>query len=65
MSAKTKQDPWDVIIVGAGPAGMFAANEMADTDLSILIIDMGREVKKRICPLGHDMGCILVASRPL
>ncbi|MCK5291178.1 MAG: NAD(P)/FAD-dependent oxidoreductase [Thermoplasmata archaeon] len=57
MTAKTKQDSWDVIIVGAGPAGMFAANEMADTDLSILIIDMGREVKKRICPLGHDMGC--------
>jgi uncharacterized FAD-dependent dehydrogenase len=57
MTAKTKKDSWDVIIVGAGPAGMFAANELADTNLSVLVIDMGREVKRRICPLGYDMGC--------
>ncbi|TET91955.1 MAG: NAD(P)/FAD-dependent oxidoreductase [Methanomassiliicoccales archaeon] len=52
-----KTKPWDVIIIGAGPAGMFAANELADTGNSVLIIDMGKDVDKRICPSEYDMGC--------
>lgn len=56
MTAK-KKERWDVVIVGTGPAGMFAANELADTGLSILLVDMGKDVKKRVCPSEYDMGC--------
>ena len=41
---------YDVIIVGAGPAGMFAADELAGR-ASVLIIDMGRDIDKRECKM--------------
>ena len=42
---------FDVIIVGAGPAGIFSALELADkTDLSILLLDKGRSIDRRKCP---------------
>ncbi|MFQ6060333.1 MAG: NAD(P)/FAD-dependent oxidoreductase [Thermoplasmata archaeon] len=55
--AEKKKEHWDVVIVGSGPAGMFAANELADTGLSVLVVDMGKDLKKRICPSEYDMGC--------
>lgn len=43
---------FDVVIIGAGPAGMFAAYELAEkTDLKLVIIDMGYDVKDRKCPM--------------
>lgn len=42
---------YDVIIVGAGPAGIFAALELAErSDLRILVVDRGRNIEKRVCP---------------
>ena len=42
----------DVAIIGAGPAGMFAALELAEkSNLKILLIDMGRDIKERRCPV--------------
>ncbi|MHB9093522.1 MAG: NAD(P)/FAD-dependent oxidoreductase [Eubacteriales bacterium] len=43
---------YDVIIVGAGPAGIFAALELltAKTDMRILIIEKGRDIEHRTCP---------------
>ena len=41
---------YDVIIVGAGPAGMFAADELAGR-LDTLIIDMGRDIDRRECKM--------------
>jgi hypothetical protein len=43
---------YDIIIVGAGPAGIFAALELAAKrdDLRILILEKGRDIDKRNCP---------------
>jgi len=51
---------YDVIITGAGPAGMFAAYELCKNrkDLKILIIDRGRPVEKRRCPMKETGKCI-------
>ena len=38
----------DVLIIGAGPAGLFAANELADK-LKVVVIDKGRDLKGRQC----------------
>lgn len=45
------QKKWDVVIIGAGPAGLFAANTLIRdrNDLKILVIDRGKEVDKRYC----------------
>jgi len=39
---------YDVIIIGAGPAGIFTALELADTGLSILILEKGLDIRERI-----------------
>ncbi|MDO4661996.1 MAG: NAD(P)/FAD-dependent oxidoreductase [Tissierellia bacterium] len=44
---------YDVIIVGAGAGGSFAAYEFTKlhTDKKVLIIDAGRKVENRVCPI--------------
>jgi uncharacterized FAD-dependent dehydrogenase len=41
---------YDVIIIGAGPAGMFAADELAGR-LETLIIDQGQDIERRECKM--------------
>lgn len=44
---------FDVIIVGAGPAGIFAAMEICrSTPMKILLLEKGKTVQKRSCPIG-------------
>ena len=44
---------YDVIIVGAGPAGMFAAYELSlkNKDLKVALIDKGLDIYRRRCPI--------------
>ncbi len=58
-------DIWDVIIIGAGPAGIFAALELSRKipDLSVLILDKGQDLDNRKCPgrgiIGGCLNCAL------
>ena len=45
---------FDVIIIGAGPGGIFCAYELLDKkkDLKVLLLEKGRSIEKRQCPKG-------------
>jgi len=50
---------YDVIIVGSGPAGIFAALELTQaTNLSILLLEKGKDLHLRKCPIiGRELSC--------
>ncbi len=56
---------YDVIIVGAGPAGIFCAYELVKNrqDLKILILEKGRGIANRKCPK-HTNGGSCVHCKP-
>lgn len=56
---------YDVIIVGAGPAGIFCAYELTKSNdsLNILILEKGRDIYKRKCPK-HINGGICTHCKP-
>ena len=47
---------YDVIIVGAGPGGIFSAYELTklNPELKVCVIESGTELKKRRCPIDGD-----------
>ena len=47
---------YDVVIVGAGPAGLFCAYELTqkNPNLKILMLEKGRLVKNRVCPMNKN-----------
>jgi uncharacterized FAD-dependent dehydrogenase len=47
----------DVVIVGAGPAGMFAARELSRHHLKVLVIDCGRDTADRRCNMEYAGVC--------
>ena len=51
---------YDVVIVGAGPAGIFTALEMIKKDSSkkIMLIEKGAPVDKRHCPKEETKSCV-------
>ena len=51
---------YDVIIVGAGPGGIFTALELIrrNKDKKILLIEEGRSIDKRSCPKIKTNKCV-------
>ena len=50
---------YDVIIVGAGPAGIFSALELVkNTKLNILMLDRGLDIDNRKCPSSRGFECV-------
>lgn len=47
-----KKNHFDCLIIGAGPAGIFAALELIENnpELKICLLEKGNSLKKRICP---------------
>lgn len=53
-------DKYDVIIIGAGPSGIFTAYELIkqNKDISILMIEKGKSIEKRVCPKRQTNKCV-------
>ena len=51
---------YDVLIIGAGPAGIFTALEMLKlgSDKKILIAEKGRAIENRSCPKSKTKACV-------
>ena len=51
---------YDILIVGAGPAGLFTTYELItkNQNLKICLIDQGRRAKNRVCPMKKTGKCI-------
>ncbi|KAB1442422.1 NAD(P)/FAD-dependent oxidoreductase [Pseudodesulfovibrio senegalensis] len=56
---KPAKTNFDVIIVGGGPAGLFAAYYLGEhSDLDVLVIEKGKPSLKRNCPISGDQCCV-------
>ncbi|MDR0219967.1 MAG: FAD-dependent oxidoreductase, partial [Lachnospiraceae bacterium] len=51
---------YDVIIIGAGPSGIFCAYELKEKnkELKVLVIEKGRSIEKRQCPKRRTKQCL-------
>lgn len=50
---------YDVIIVGAGPAGIFSALELTENNkINVLILDRGLDIDLRKCPSSRGFECV-------
>jgi uncharacterized FAD-dependent dehydrogenase len=53
---------YDVIVVGAGPAGIFASLELCNANLDVLLLDKGKEIDARVCPVQTRNGTCALCS---
>ncbi|MFJ3220592.1 DNA polymerase subunit beta [Kitasatospora sp. NPDC086801] len=52
-------DHWDVVIAGAGPAGLACARAILERrpDLRVLLLEAGRSYRRRPCPVDKGFAC--------
>ena len=55
---------YDAIIVGAGPSGLFAARELAAAGEKVAILDKGKRIDERSCPLKKGKSDTCIHCRP-
>lgn len=47
----------DVLVIGAGPAGLLATDRLVTQRVDVLLVDAGRSHTKRICPVDKMRSC--------
>ncbi|MET8541565.1 FAD-dependent monooxygenase [Kitasatospora sp. NPDC004799] len=47
----------DTLVVGAGPAGLVAADRLAENGTQVLLVDAGRPYRRRTCPVDLLRSC--------
>lgn len=54
------ENNYDVIIIGAGPSGIFCAHKLIEKrpDMKVLIVEKGRSIEKRACPKRKTKVCV-------
>ena len=54
------ENRFDVIIIGAGPGGIFCAYELMrlKKDLKVLVVEKGRSIERRNCPKRVTKQCV-------
>ena len=53
-----ENDSYTVAIIGAGPAGLFAAHELAERGITdVVVIDKGKNIARRRCPMKQYTKC--------
>ena len=48
----------DVLIIGGGPAGLFAAYKLMDADVNVTLVDEGKPALDRVCPMASTSICV-------
>ena len=61
-----KTTKYDVIIIGAGPGGIFSAYELMknNSNLRVAVIDMGKALEQRKCPIDGDKVKSCIGCKP-
>ncbi len=51
---------YDIIIIGAGPSGIFCAYELIHRkpELKVLLVEKGRRIENRVCPKRRTKVCV-------
>lgn len=47
----------DTLVIGAGPAGLIAADRLAEDKAHVLVVDAGRPYQRRACPVDLMRSC--------
>ncbi|MFE4518878.1 FAD-dependent oxidoreductase [Kitasatospora sp. NPDC056783] len=47
----------DTLVIGAGPAGLVAADHLAENGVRVLLVDAGRPYQRRTCPVDLMRSC--------